>query len=141
MRIKHFVISAILCVTGATVGLAHSAPPPAPNPPNQQSGADAKNDRPVKRIPKGSDGLHPVKRVPPHYPDAARAQHIEGTVRLATVIDTDGKVIEAKYVSGPKELVQASIDAIRQWRFKPTLLNGEAVQVQSEFEFNFQLGR
>ena len=57
-----------------------------------------------------------TKRAPPHYPESARAQGIQGTVRLDTIIDTDGRVIETKYVSGPKELVQASIDCVKQWR-------------------------
>ncbi len=82
-----------------------------------------------------------IKRVPPHYPESARAQGIQGTVLLNTVIDTDGRVIEAKYVSGSKEFVQASIEAVKQWRFKPTLVNGDPVQVECVFEFDFTLGR
>jgi outer membrane biosynthesis protein TonB len=50
-------------------------------------------------------------------------------------------VIQATYISGPAMLVQASIDAVKQWRFKPTLLGGVPVQVECIFEVNFHLGK
>jgi TonB family protein len=96
---------------------------------------------PARRLKKGSEAPTVVSRVPPHYPESARAKHIEGTVRLNTVIGVKGTVIETKYLSGPQELIQAAVDAVKQWKFEPTLLNGEPVEVECVFELNFQLGR
>ena len=81
-----------------------------------------------------------MNRVQPVYPQLARQARVQGTVRLHTLIDKDGKVIEVTYMSGPAMLVQAAIDAVKQWRFHPTLLNNTPVQVECVFELNFKLG-
>jgi TonB family protein len=142
MRVKHFIFAACLCFVGARVASAQSASPPPP-PPTQAHDSDSEKNHPVQRVVKRGNEQMPLatKLVPPHYPDVARQRHIEGTVRLDTIIDTDGKVIDAKYISGPRELVQASIECVKQWRFKPTVVNENAVQVECVFEFNFNLGR
>jgi periplasmic protein TonB len=82
-----------------------------------------------------------IRKVTPVYPKAAIDARVQGTVKLHTVIDKDGTVLEATYVSGPAMLVQASIDAVKQWRFKPTLLQGVPIQVECVFEMNFRLGK
>ena len=107
------------------------------------SSSNVSNDHPVQRITKGGDVAMATAthRVPPEYPESARRQQIQGTVRVHTIIDKDGKVIETKYVSGPPELAQAAMDAVKQWRFKPTLLQGVPIQVECVFDLNFQLGR
>jgi TonB family protein len=61
----------------------------------------------------------------------ARQKHIQGTVLLHIVIDRDGSVVLVDPVSGPPELIQESVDAVRQWLFKPTLLNGDPVEVDT----------
>jgi protein TonB len=81
-----------------------------------------------------------INRVQPNYPPLARQNHIQGVVRLHTLIDKDGKVIEVTYVSGPPMLVQAARDAVLQWRFHPTTLNGVPVQVECIFDLNFNMG-
>jgi TonB family protein len=81
-----------------------------------------------------------ISRVQPVYPQLARQARTEGTVRLHTLIDKDGKVIEVTYVSGPAMLVQSAIDAVKQWRFHPTMLNNTPVQVECVFDLNFKLG-
>jgi periplasmic protein TonB len=129
MRTKFMLMVAILCVAAAPFANAQSTPPAPP--------AKA----PAPRLVKPSDPPQMTKRAPPQYPESARARGIQGTVRLDTIIDTDDRVIETKYVSGPKELVQASMDCVKQLRFKPTLLNGDPVQVEYVFELNFNLGR
>ena len=130
MRIKHPFIVASFLIAAVQPASAQSTPPPPPSKP-----------APVTRVVKKGDAQMAlaIKRVPPQYPESARAQGTQGTVLLDTIIDTDGRVIEAKYVSGPKELVKASVDAVKQWRFKPTLVNGDPVQVECMFEFNFNL--
>lgn len=80
-------------------------------------------------------------RVEPTYPAEARKNHIEGTVRLRVIIATDGSVQQVQVVLGDPILARAAMDAVRQWKFEPTLLNGQAVEVDSEIEVNFQLKR
>lgn len=138
MKSRFAILLGIICmVTVSAQVRAQSAAPPPPTPPP----ADAKQSPP--RINKGSDAemAFLISKVPPIYPKAAIDGHVQGTVKLKTVIDTDGKVIEATYVSGPTMLVQASIDAVKQWRFKPALLQGVPAQVECEFEVSFHLDK
>jgi TonB family protein len=136
MRTKHFLITAIICLAGATSAFAQSSPPPPSPPP-----AAPKQAPP--RVTKGGDAemAFLISKVPPVYPKPAIDAHVQGTVRLHTVIDTNGSVIEATYVSGPAMLVQASIDAVKQWRFKPALLEGVPAQVECVFEVSFHLDK
>ncbi len=78
-----------------------------------------------------------INKVTPIYPSIARQMRIHGTVRLHAIISTDGKVIELTFVSGPAQLVQAAMDAVKQWRFSPTTLNHTPVQVDCVFDVNF----
>jgi TonB family protein len=77
--------------------------------------------------------------VKPDYPDEAQAAGIEGTIVLTIVIGTDGSVIEAGVLRSVPELDQAAIDAVRQWQFEPTLLNGEPIEVEMNVVVNFTL--
>ena len=65
---------------------------------------------------------------------------VQGTVRLEAVINTEGTVESLRVVSGPPLLVKAAFEAVSQWRYQPTLLNGEPVEVTTEIEVNFTLG-
>jgi TonB family protein len=80
-----------------------------------------------------------LQHVNPVYPDDARAKKVPGTVILHVVIDTDGRVMEVQPVSGPTELVEASENAVRQWRYQPTLLNGDPVQIDTLVSVVFSL--
>ena len=80
-----------------------------------------------------------IKSVPPTYPQKAKEQGIQGSVRLHVLIGTDGAVKEASVVSGPPSLTQAAVDAVRQWRYKPYLLNGNLVEVKTTVVVNFNL--
>jgi len=72
-----------------------------------------------------------VHRVSPVYPQSAKDQHIQGTVLLHAVIALDGTIQTLEYVSGPAELMDSAMNAIKQWRYKPTLLNGQPVEVDT----------
>jgi len=72
-----------------------------------------------------------LNAVAPEYPEEAKAEHISGTVLLHVVINTDGSVQLVEYVSGPPLLKDSTINAVRQWRYKPTLLNGYPSEVDS----------
>jgi TonB family protein len=72
-----------------------------------------------------------IHQVKPVYPKDAEKQHITGTVLLHVAIGYDGTVEKLEYVSGPQELKPSAMEAVKQWRYKPTLLNGEPVQVDT----------
>ena len=82
-----------------------------------------------------------IHQVLPSYPIGAKAKHVEGTVVLHVVINKDGSILEAQALLGPEELRKAAVDAVQQWRYQPTLLNGEPVQVDTTISVLFSLGR
>jgi periplasmic protein TonB len=116
-------------IIGGGVNTAAPPPPPPPAPV-------------VQRITKGGEVMRAsaISSPQPVYPQLARQARVQGTVRLHTLIDKDGKVIEVTYMSGPAMLVQSAIDAVKQWKFHPTTLNGSPVQVECVFELNYNLG-
>jgi protein TonB len=76
--------------------------------------------------------------VDPEYPPAAKATRQRGTVVLQVLIGRDGTVQEAKFLQGSLVFARVAIDAVRQWRFKPYLMNGRAVSVQSSITLIFK---
>jgi TonB family protein len=83
----------------------------------------------------------PVKTVRPQYPEAARQLDIEGPVVLQAVIGTDGSVLAVQPSRGLNnaDLVAAATNAVQQWQYKPALLNGVPVEVQTTITVNFRL--
>jgi periplasmic protein TonB len=82
-----------------------------------------------------------LNRTPPVYPALARQTRISGTVRLHAIIAKDGTVQQLEVLSGHPLLVQAALDAVRQWRYQPTLLNGEPVEVDTTVDVIFSLNQ
>lgn len=82
-----------------------------------------------------------VHMVMPVYPNEAKKQKIQGTEVLHTVIDYDRSILDLQWVSGPPELKDAVMDAVKQWRYETTLLNGEPVQVDTTISVVFTLGK
>jgi periplasmic protein TonB len=80
-----------------------------------------------------------VQLVRPVYPSLAKAIHLQGAVVIDSVIDTKGDVTQMKLVSGPPLLVTAAFDAVRQWKYQPTLLNGTPVAVEMTVTVHFNL--
>jgi TonB family protein len=80
-----------------------------------------------------------IKEVNPIYPEAAKANGVQGTVKLHVILAKDGSVRQAELVSGDPLLVQAAIDAVKQWRYRPSLLNGQPVEVDNEVSVVFYL--
>ncbi len=80
-----------------------------------------------------------IRKVNPTYPPLARQARIQGTVILRAVISKDGSIENLQLVSGHPMLAPAAIEAVRQWRYKPYLLNGEPVEVDTEVQVNFTL--
>lgn len=77
----------------------------------------------------------------PVYPPLAKQTGISGLVRLSAIIAADGTVEELKVISGHPWLVAAALEAVARWRYRPTLLNGEPVQVITQIDVNFTLSR
>lgn len=75
----------------------------------------------------------------PAYPQIAISTRSQGTVHLEAIIAADGKIRNLRVLSGPPLLVHAALDAVQQWKYQPTLLNGVAVEVVTEIEVNFTL--
>jgi TonB family protein len=80
-----------------------------------------------------------VKQVQPKYPEEAKKKKIQGTVVLNVKIGKDGTVENLKVVSGPKALQRSSLDAVRQWTYKPFLLNGNPVEVETTISVVYTL--
>jgi protein TonB len=106
-----------------------------------------KSTAPVVAVPKRlrvstgiSTGLL-VQRVEPVYPGVALRAHIQGTVTLAAIISREGNIENLKLISGHPLLVPAAIDAVKQWRYKPYMLSGEPLEVETTIIVNFHLDR
>ncbi len=80
-----------------------------------------------------------IHKVLPVYPPLARQARVSGQVRLAAVIGTDGRIRELRVLSGHPMLVRAAAEAVMQWLYRPTLLNGEPVEVSTEVKVDFIL--
>jgi periplasmic protein TonB len=80
-----------------------------------------------------------IRRVQPVYPPLARSARIQGPVVLAAVISKAGDIKNLQVLKGHPMLVQAAIDAVSQWRYRPYILNGEAIEVETQITVNFIL--
>jgi len=81
----------------------------------------------------------PIQRVNPIYPEMAKRMRVSGKVELMGVLGTDGRIHELKVISGHPLLVKAAADAVLQWVYRPTILNGQAVEVSAPITVNFIL--
>ena len=81
-----------------------------------------------------------INKVQPSYPPLARQARIQGTVIIEAVISRGGTIEELKVISGHPLLQQAAVDAVKQWRYKPTLLNNEPVEVVTTVTVTFSFG-
>jgi protein TonB len=119
---------------GIIGGLPSAPPPPAPKapPPAPKPTGPAKIGGNVV----AANLINPVK---PIYPPLAKMARQQGTVKFEAMISKEGTIEELKVVSGPPLLIQAATDAVKQWRYRPTVLNGEPVEVQTTIDVNFSL--
>lgn len=83
-----------------------------------------------------------IEKVPPIYPEGARQRHVSGTVLLHAIIGRDGRVHSLRFLKVPdSELAMAAVAAVRKWRYKPYLLNGEPTEVDTTITVNFNFSR
>ena len=91
------------------------------------------------RVAEGTSQGLLLSRVQPDYPPLARQARIQGTVVLRARIGKDGSIENLALVNGHPMLVPAAIEAVKQWKYKPYLLKGEPVEVETEVQVNFAL--
>ena len=130
---------------------APDAPPPsmagmatsgagAPSP--DLVGGAASAPRPVLQTMNVSQGVSQgllIKKVQPVYPRNALTLRIEGTVELLATLSKTGDITHIKILSGDAQLARAAAEAVKQWKYKPYLLNGEPVEIQTQVTLNFKL--
>jgi protein TonB len=80
-----------------------------------------------------------ISKTAPEYPEVARNEHLQGTVKLHAIIGIDGKIKSLNVIKGYCSLAAASLDAVRKWRYQPTLVNGQPVEVDTTIDVIFQL--
>ena len=116
-------------VLGGIIGVGGSAPPPP------------KPATPARiRVGGNVTAANIIAQTKPDYPMIAKTAHVSGTIMLHAVIAKDGSIQELQYVSGPPLLMKAAMDAVKQWRYKPTMLNGDPVEVDTTISVVFSLG-
>jgi protein TonB len=91
------------------------------------------------RVSAGATNGRLIYRVEPIYPPVAQQAHIQGAVVLAALIDKGGNVQSLQVVSGHPLLVRAAIDAVKQWRYQPLLVNGQPIEVETTVTVNFHV--
>ena len=82
-----------------------------------------------------------IKQPKPVYPPLAKQARIQGTVRFTAIIGKDGTIQNLQLVSGHPLLVPSAQEAVKQWVYQPTLLNGEPVEVVTQIDVNFTLSQ
>jgi periplasmic protein TonB len=109
-----------------------------PVPPRPADPKPAVAPKPIS-VSTGAQEAMLIRRVEPVYPTLARQVHVSGTVELRAIIAKDGSVINLEVISGHPMLVRAAVDAVRQWRYRPTMLNNQPVEVQTFVTVKFVL--
>jgi TonB family protein len=122
--------------------------PPAPkndekNPDSDKKSAPRASKPPPPRVAVGGNvqAAKLIKRVQPIYPDKARHEFVFGTVKVHAVVGKDGQISRILGVHGVCSLAESAVDAVRQWRYSPTLLEGQPVEIDTEIDVNFSLSR
>jgi protein TonB len=115
--------------------IGNSAPPPAQPKPKQtpQLGGPM-------RLTSSLAAANLIYQVRPAYPPLAKTARIQGTVQFSAIIGKDGRIKNLQVAKGHPLLIQSATEAVLQWRYRPTLLNGTPVEVATEIIVNFRLG-
>jgi protein TonB len=126
-------------ISGAFQITGPGVTPPRVEPPhvNRQS----PQEKQTVNVSEGVQQAQLVSRIEPRYPILAIQTRTEGTVRLRAIISREGRITSLEVLSGHPLLVQAALDGVRQWRYRPTLLSGEPVEVETFITVFFRLGQ
>ena len=139
-----------LLLGGALWLTANAQDAPAPAQPDTKTNETAKDapdtstaDKPLPKMLRVSQSVaqkHQTKKVTPHYPLSAKLDRVQGTVTLTAVIDTDGSLRDMKVVTSPRsDLTDATLEAVKQWKYEPFRLKGVAIPTQTTINVNFTL--
>jgi protein TonB len=126
-------------VIGGIIGSVPTAAPPPPPPPVKQEVKQAAPQR--IRVGGNVQQALLIRQPKPVYPPLAKQARIQGVVRLNAIIGKDGTIQNLTVASGHPLLVPAAMEAVKQWVYKPTLLNGEPVEVVTQIDVNFTLSQ
>jgi protein TonB len=127
---------------GVMGGLLGAIPgPPPPPPPKKEDPPPPKPPAAPIRVGGNVQSAKLIRQPRPVYPPLARQARISGTVKFNAIIAKDGTIQNLQMVSGHPLLVQAATEAVRQWVYQPTLLNGEPVEVITTIDVNFTLSQ
>jgi protein TonB len=111
-------------------------------PPAVPAAPDASGNQPQRiRVGGNVQSMNLVNKITPVYPPEAKQARIQGTVRFDAVIGKDGAIQNLTLVSGHPLLVPVATDAVKQWVYKPTLLNGQPTEVETQIDINFTLAQ
>jgi len=122
-------------IGGILGGVPSTAPPPPP-----PKKVEEKPKTPERiRVGGNVQAANLIRKVTPVYPPLAKQARVQGTVRFSAIIGKDGAIQNLQLVSGHPLLVPAATEAVKQWVYKPTLLNGEPVEVITQIDVNFTL--
>jgi len=92
------------------------------------------------RVSSGTMQANLISKPDPIYPDIAKAAHVQGAVTFHAIVSKTGAVEALNVIDGPAMLGQSSMEAVRQWKYKPFLLNGEPVRVETTITVNYTIG-
>lgn len=124
-------------VIGGIIGSVPTAAPPPPPPPVKKEEKPAAPQR--IRVGGNVQSAKLVRQPKPVYPPLAKQARIQGTVKFQAIIGKDGTIQNLQLLSGHPLLVPSATDAVKQWVYQPTLLNGEPVEVVTQIDVNFTL--
>ncbi|MBL8232104.1 MAG: energy transducer TonB [Bryobacterales bacterium] len=125
-------------VIGGIIGAVPSAAPPPPPPPPVKK--EEKPPTPQRiRVGGNVQSAKLVRQPKPVYPPLAKQARIQGTVKFQAIIGKDGTIQNLQLISGHPLLVPSATEAVKQWVYQPTLLNGEPVEVVTQIDVNFTL--
>jgi TonB family protein len=106
--------------------------------PNETAGSGSGNSK-IEAISTQAAMARLIQRIEPEYPNAARKQHIQGTVLLDVIVNPSGAVDGLSLVSGESQLMVAAAEAVKQWHFQPLIKDGQATQFESRISIDFTL--
>jgi protein TonB len=124
---------------GVIGGIIGSVPTAAPPPPPVKVEKPATPQR--IRVGGNVQAANLIRKVTPQYPPLAKQARVQGTVRFQAIIGKDGTIQNLQLISGHPLLVPSATDAVKQWLYRPTLLNGEPVEVVTQIDVNFTLSQ
>jgi TonB family protein len=118
---------------------AASTTVPPETKPQTESKGDGNSQATSDQLPGSATSSYLLRRVVPKYPEQAEKQRVQGPVVLNAFVGRDGSVQEVNVVRGNPELVQAAVEAVKQWRFQPQRVKGNPVEFETQITVNFSL--